>query len=346
MIRIRLFVIALAFVLFFPSYSLAFFDKPLTELSKGQKGKISFYSKDYKTFENLFKGKSDKQAKIKGTLNFPKNMSGKMPVALLLHGVAGLKYEKGYIIKMAKDLNNYGIATFIVDSQSPRGVSGPREAMKRITDPMRISDAYATLKLLITHPKIDKDKIAIIGFSQGGRLALLSAAEKIRISFIDDDLKFAAHVAYYPSCFLQLHRDVKTTGAPILMLLAEKDNITPAQMCIDWAGRLKSSGAEVKTVVYKGAAHAWMDPSLSGKVVTINVLKDYTGCQDRYIQIKEDGTLYVPYLNKSIQKIGVLADIIKDCQKSSGGEKGDPTRVREESIKKCQEFLKQVFNMI
>ena len=47
----------------------------------------------------------------------------------------------------------------------------------------------AALELLSTHPKIDKRKIAVMGYSHGAKVALFVASEKIRWSFIADDLR-------------------------------------------------------------------------------------------------------------------------------------------------------------
>jgi dienelactone hydrolase len=63
--------------------------------------------------------------------------------------------------------------------------------------------------------------------------------EPIRRAVIDDDLRFAAHAAFYPGCgvpFLSAQVD----GSPILMLLGGKDDYTPASNCLAYVNRLRA----------------------------------------------------------------------------------------------------------
>lgn len=341
---VRVFLIAFAITLIVAVSSHAFFNKPVDDLTKGQEGKIVFYSANYKTFKDLIERKPSKQIKIHGNLKFPKNINGKVPAAILLHTLNGLRDKEGF--ELANMLNDAGFATFFLDSQSPRGVTSGKSASRKITYAMRVSDAYAALKLLGTHPRVDKNKIAAVGFSRGGGITLLSTAEKFRTAFIKDDLRFAAHVAYYPGSFLRLHKSVNLTGSPVLMLLAGADTILPAQMAIDWAEELRLSGTKTKVKVYEEAGHDFLITSLSGKLESVKTLRDYTNCQDTYIQIKEDGTLFAPYLNKSVQNLGALIDILKDCRMDKGGTRGDPTKVRVISENECLNFLKKAFDIL
>ena len=184
----------------------------------------------------------------------PKEVGGKVPAVIILHGAGGVN---DHYFEVADMLNKMGIAAFVVDSFKPRGIlSGVESVLKKLfhSYSTRIADAYAALELLSTHPKIDKRRIAVMGYSHGAKVALFVASEKIRWSFIADDLQFAASIAYYPGCLPQF-RDIDFTDAPVLMLLAEKDNICPVEACLDYAQRIKDSGADVKVIVFKGAHH-------------------------------------------------------------------------------------------
>jgi dienelactone hydrolase len=337
---VSVYFITVTIILFVAVCSYASSNELLTILANGRKGKITFYSDSYKTFKELIEGRPKKQDKISGDLKFPGNMNCKVPAAILLHTVNGLRDKEGF--ELADMLNAAGFATFYLDSQSARGVTSGKAASRKITYAMRVSDAYAALKLLGTHPQIDKNKIAAVGFSRGGGISLLTAAEKFRVAFIEDNLRFAAHVAFYPAAFLRFHKGIGLTGSPVLILLAGADTITPPQMGIDWAEELRVSGAEVKVAFYEGAGHDFLINSLSGKLVTVKTLKDYTSCQDRYIQIRDDGTLFAPCLNKSVENFDALIGLLKDCQKDKGGTRGDPTKVRIISETECLNFLKRL----
>ena len=48
-------------------------------------------------------------------------------------------------------------------------------------------------------PESTPSRIAIVGFSFGGEVALLTAFERLHAALVPGDVRFAAHVAYYPA---------------------------------------------------------------------------------------------------------------------------------------------------
>ena len=198
--------------------------QPVTDLAQGQEGTIYFASANSASFrEILTAGGQSKPATISGTLNLPKNISRKIPAVIILHGAGGVD---DFYFEMADILNEMGIASFVVDSFENRGIVFGVDILKKVfhSYSTRISDAYAALKLLDSHPKIDRNRIAVMGFSHGARVALFVAAETINKSFYKGELQFAASIAYYPNCFPQFE-NIRFTKAPILLLLGERDNI-------------------------------------------------------------------------------------------------------------------------
>lgn len=224
-------------------------EKAVSDLSQAQEGKIFFSSPNLGSFREILAGKGQsKPVTISGTLKLPKEVKGKVPAVIILHGAGGVN---AHYFEVADMLNQMGIAAFVVDSFEQRGIQSGVEILKKIyhSYSTRIADAYAALELLSTHPKIDRRRIALMGYSHGAKVALFVASEKIRYAFIADDLRFAASIAFYPNCSLQF-KEIDFTDAPVLMLLAEKDNICPIESCLEYAQRMKESGADIKTVVY------------------------------------------------------------------------------------------------
>ena len=163
---------------------------PVADLSKGQEGNIFFSSINLGSFKEILAGEGQsKPVTISGTLKMPEKIAGKLPAVIILHGAGGIN---DHYFEVAEMLNEIGIAAFVVDSFQPRGITSGENILKKFfhSYSTRISDAYAALERLSTHPKIDKRKIAVMGYSHGAAVALFVASEKIRWSYIADDLKF------------------------------------------------------------------------------------------------------------------------------------------------------------
>ena len=97
---------------------------------------------------------------------------------VIAHGSGGIL--AGREDAWAARLNGLGIATFVVDSFAPRGLSSTARDQSRLSTMANLADALAALKLLATHPRIDPARIGVMGFSRGGQVALYSSLEPLR----------------------------------------------------------------------------------------------------------------------------------------------------------------------
>jgi dienelactone hydrolase len=126
-----------------------------------------------------------------------------------------------------------------------------------------VADAYAALRLLSGEPRIDADRIAIIGFSYGAEVAHLTAFEVLRSALNPGPGRFAAHVAFYPGgVFGAIAEPGAYTGSPVLMLLGGKDDNLPVTKIESYLAYARAAGAPapIETVIYPGAYHAWTVP--------------------------------------------------------------------------------------
>jgi dienelactone hydrolase len=319
-------------------------EKPVPDLFKGQEGKIYFSSINLRSFRDILAGGGQsKPVTIFGTLSIPKKAKGKVPAVVMMHGVGGI-YD--HYFEVAHILNEMGIAAFVLDSWETRGIHSVQGISGKFfhSFAIRISDAYAALELLSTHPKIDKRRIGLMGYSHGAAVALLVTSERIRYSFIADDLRYAAIVAYYPLCLPQI-KDLDFTDAPVLMLLAEKDNICPIGPCLDYARRIKQSGVDIKAIVYKEAHHQF--PILPAKkTIKVPGLADYSNCgENEYLLLKNDGTWYSPYRKEIYDGVDPPRDFSAGCRKDGEAIMGGNEEAKAKSIADVKRFLKGVFSL-
>ena len=320
-------------------------DIPVSDLSDGREGKLTFYSKNL-TFKELIENEiTGEKVLINGFLAIPKNIKNKVPAVILLHGVGGVTLDipKNHMHEIASTLNALGIAALIIDSQSTRDVRMPSELYQKVTASMRVADAYAGLNLIATHPKIDMNRIGVMGMSRGGLVALLSQSEKIRNCFIDNGgLKFSAVVLLYPSSFLQLDK-IDLIDSPILILLGGEDNITPTPMTLKYVQKIKSSHPNIEIKIYEKAYHGFDIKEFAGK--KFNWGHDFSECQDRFFILENDGMWYYPLRNERYDDAYKFKSIVSDCQKSSKGVLGGPKEARINSIEEYKVFFMNVFNL-
>jgi len=163
-------------------------------------------------------------------------------------------------------LRKAGFATLTYDSFAARGTTGV--ALQRSSGylPVGVADAYAALRLLKDEPRVDAERIAIIGFSYGGEIAHLAAFETLRSALNPGPGRFAAHVAFYPGGNFGVIAEASAyTGFPVLMLLGEKDDNLPVAKIESYLAYARAAGvpAPIETVIYPGAYHAWTVPDLT-----------------------------------------------------------------------------------
>jgi dienelactone hydrolase len=142
----------------------------------------------------------------------------------------------------AERITNWGYVAFVVNSFATRGV----EDACTPPAPDRKADAIGALFYLSKLPIVDPERIAIVGYSQGGGVALeIDSANPVDLFEIPGELKFKAAVAFYPSCSIG----------------RELDDWASAKDCERLMERRTGRGAPMKIIVYSGAHHDFAAPA-------------------------------------------------------------------------------------
>ena len=231
-----------------------------TNLATGETGRFAFHSANHQTsYLDIFKQQTKLDETIIGELNIPANAEQKSSAMIIMHGSAGLNVGTS---AWTTFLNQLGIITFVVDSFTSRGFQQTATDQSLLSYPASVVDGLQALQLLATHPRIDTNRIGILGFSRGGVAAQNASFERIRSAVIPDDLKFALHISFYGDCT----RFAKTTGSPILFLAGDKDDFFSLERCLRNIDLLKSKGANLKVIVYPGATHGFDVPGRTRNV--------------------------------------------------------------------------------
>jgi dienelactone hydrolase len=200
-----------------------------------------------------------KPVSLAGELRLPGLGTDKVPVVVLVHGIGGLFPVH---FEWVNALNSWGIGVFIPDHLSGRGIAPMSPEDYSLSGVARMVDIYQVLPRLLKHPRVDPERMAIMGFSMGGFVTLLSSQERFRQRYGLPNVRFAAHIPIYPSCAIRLKDDAKVVARPIRLFHGTGDDWTPVEQCRALVADLKTAGADVTLTEYPGATHAYDNPAL------------------------------------------------------------------------------------
>jgi len=184
---------------------------------------------------------------------------GPFPALVLMHGCSGMYTGKGEVTQSYQNwaalLAERGYVALLVDSFGPRGERSICEQQQRAIRESRerMEDAYAAARWLAGEAHVARGRIGLIGWSNGASGTLYAMRAPARHEPV-----FRAAVAYYPGCVtLARAKDAYRPYAPLLILIGEADDWTPAAACVTLTERARALDAPLSIVTYPGAYHAF-----------------------------------------------------------------------------------------
>jgi dienelactone hydrolase len=195
---------------------------------------------------------------------------GRHPAVVGLHGCSGLfSRATGAIAPIyrewAAELNRLGYVVLLVDSFRPRNHGEMCSILGFELDLYRAlpKDAYGALWYLQSQPFVRGDRIALVGWSQGGGVALFSiGAQSLGRPANLPQGDFRAAVAFYPgSCNIERQPSDWSSRIPLLVLMGAEDVWTPAAPCQAFLDRAIGRGAPIEMQIYPGAYHTFDAPN-------------------------------------------------------------------------------------
>ena len=197
---------------------------------------------------------------------------GPFPVVVIMHDCSGLgPRSSGAPERWSRELRARGYVTVIPDSFTTRGhadgvCTDASPSRGEVAPSRRVQDAYAALAHARALPYVDGRHAGLMGGSHGGSTTLASMAAPQNTWDLlarEKQAGFAAAVALYPGCGTSLGTwRADGTGtyrsvAPLLILIGEKDDWTPAPPCVKLAASTQATEHPVEITVYPGAHHSF-----------------------------------------------------------------------------------------
>ena len=267
-----------------------------------------------------------KTQQVEGLLKLPK---GKGPFPLVL-GVAGSLDWSKHHLEYLEMYRSMGIATFAVQSFSSRNVTSTVGSQTEVTTAMMILDAYRAFEILADDPRIDKDRVAITGWSLGGGVALFSGWLPL-VEKITDKVKFAAHLSIYPPCIVE-PEILRFTDSPMHIMIGALDDWVPAAACEELVPKIKDSGANIGLTLYPDSHHSFdKDSPLAFEGNAYSTV-------DCRFKMRKDGAvlmnfLSIPMITPFRQKVGLAI-----CAERGTTMGGNP-KTRKEAFQFAREFM-------
>ena len=226
-----------------------------------------------------------KQVTVAGEFRIAQG-NGKLPVIVLMHGSSGVGSGMD---PWVRHFNAMGISTFVIDGFSGRGLTavGPNQAqLGRLNF---IVDIYRSLEILAKHPRVDPDRIVLMGFSRGGQAALYASLDRFHKLWNKSGAQFAAYIPFYPDCSTSYATDTEVVDRPIRIFHGTPDDYNPVASCKAYLARLTEAKRDVKLTEYPESEHGF-DAGLLG-VNAINVSANAQTVRNCRIKEGEGGVL-------------------------------------------------------
>ena len=176
------------------------------------------------------------------------------PAIAIFHGCGGPGQNTA---RMAGLLASWGYVALVVDSFSTRGLKDVcgRNWPTQADAEARAHDIDAALKWLAGQDFVDPKRLAFMGYSYGGGVAMLRALSPQATGA--EPIARAA-ILIYPDCALADVLGPKlAVRQPTLFAMGALDDWTPVSQCQAVIGRIVQGRDLVETRIYEGAHHSF-----------------------------------------------------------------------------------------
>jgi len=258
--------------------------------------------------------------------------SGKLPVVVMMHGSSGVSATTEAWVHA---FNAMGISTFVIDGFSGRGLTavGPNQALLGRLN--LIVDIYRSLEILARHPRVDPERIVLMGFSRGGQAALYASMNRFQKLWNNSGVEFAGYIAFYPDCATTYNAETDVAGRPIRIFHGTPDDYNPVASCKAYLARLQEAKRDVALTEYPDSPHGF-DSGLLG-VSTTAVSANAQTARNCHLKEGEGGML----MNADTQTPFSYKDACIELNPHVGGNPATAMEAR----KAVSDFLQALFKL-
>jgi dienelactone hydrolase len=227
--------------------------------------------------QQFLKGEAGTPATVTGELRVAQG-TGRLPVIILIHGSGGISAN---MEPWTQHFNAMGVSTFVIDGFTGRGLTSVNTDQALLGRLNFIVDIYRALAIVAKHPRVDPERIALMGFSRGGQAALYASVNRFHKMWNTSGAQFAAYIPFYPDCATTYLTDTDVAARPIRIFHGMPDDYNPVASCKAYVQRLREAKHDVALTEYPDAQHGFDTPLNVGTVAVATNAQTVRACSIR-----------------------------------------------------------------
>ena len=190
-----------------------------------------------------------------GALRIPSGQ-GRLPMVVLQHGSGGMAAQHRYVVTRAQCTRRLDTGTRRLHRSRAYAANTNQALLGRLNF---VLDIYRALDILAKHPRVDPQRIVLMGFSRGGQAALYASLKRFHKLWSGCGMKFAGYIPLYPDCATSSRR-IRSRRPADPHLGRYDDDYNPIALCRAYVARLKAAGRDAQVTEYPTASHAFDNP--------------------------------------------------------------------------------------
>jgi dienelactone hydrolase len=180
----------------------------------------------------------------------PKTQDGPVPAVVALHGAGG---NVSGMERYACALAARGFAVYVLHYFDRTGTESADKPTIMRNFPLWMKTLWDAITFVETQPQVDRDRIALLGFSLGAYLSLANSA-------IDPRVK--AVIEFFGGMPREMHVFMRRL-CPVLILHGETDQTIPVEEAYQLQKLLEKKGIPYEIKIYPSVGHGFEDETIS-----------------------------------------------------------------------------------
>jgi dienelactone hydrolase len=183
---------------------------------------------------------------IRVSAHLPETPDGPVPAVVALHGAGG---NVSGMERYAGTLAAHGFAVYLLHYFDRTGTESADKATIMRNFPLWMKTLWDAISFVETQSQVDRERIALLGFSLGAYLSLATSAIDPRVRVV---VEFFGGMPREMNLFMR-------RLCPVLILHGEADATIPVEEAYQLQKLLEKKGIPYEIKIYPGAGHGFED---------------------------------------------------------------------------------------